>query len=406
MTRILMINSGKAEALDELRLVAPGAHVDVLTEPAYRAQYPGDAHLTFVDDIGDLTAVRQAALRMLADHPIDHVVAPSERSVPAGGYLRSYLGLPGIGFEVANRFTNKAVMKAALTRAGLPVAAYRVAAGLPAAVRAAHELGGPVVLKPAFGTGSMNVHGFTGAAELADFAASAAGDTLRRAACPLLVERMVEMSAEYHSDAIVRDGRLVFASVGRYLVSQLDPVGRLNGSYLLPGQRPESDAVRRLHESVVTALGLRDGVTHLEVYQAGTELVVGEISCRPAGGGITDMIKAAYGVDLWEAFNRVSLGLPAPTVPARPARDGLVAVCLLPVRPGRVKAVTGAEELSGLDGVISASVRVRPGSVIGARLHSASAAGTVLIEATDADLLHKRIDLVAERFRLDLEPLG
>ncbi|WP_220143284.1 hypothetical protein [Actinoplanes hulinensis] len=73
---------------------------------------------------------------------------------------------------------------------------------------------------------------------------------------------------------------------------------------------------------------------------------------------------------------RISLGLPEPTTPARPVRDGLVAVCLLPVRPGRVKAVTDAGELRAIDGVISASVRVRRGSTIGARLHSASAAGT------------------------------
>ncbi|GAA0585822.1 ATP-grasp domain-containing protein [Paractinoplanes ferrugineus] len=405
MSHLLLINSGKAEALGELRAVVPEARVTVLTEPAYRPQYPAGTDLVFVGDIGDLTAVRKAVLALSATNPVDHVVSPSERSMPAGGFLRSYLGLPGTGFDVANRFTNKAVMKRALTDLGLPVAAHRVVSGLPAAVRAAAELGGPVVVKPAFGTGSMNVHGFDSPARLAEFATSAAADKLRNAGCPLLVEEKIAMSAEYHADAVIVGSEVRFCSVGRYLVPQLDPVGRLNGSAIVPADSPAAAAVRALHEQVALGLGLRDGVTHCEIYETPAGLVVGEISCRPAGGGIADAIKTQYGVDIWDAFNRLALGLPVALPPAGRAVGGIVAVCLLPVRPGRVLRVTPAEELEALDGVLSVSMKVGPGSVIGTRLHSASTAGILLLEAPDEETLGKRVDRVVEQFRLDVEAL-
>ncbi|MFK0238888.1 hypothetical protein [Streptomyces vinaceus] len=47
-----------------------------------------------VDTIEDLTAVRLAALRIRARNPFDHVVAPSEWSIQAGGYIKIGAGRP------------------------------------------------------------------------------------------------------------------------------------------------------------------------------------------------------------------------------------------------------------------------------------------------------------------------
>lgn len=401
--RVLLINSGKADALARLRAVAPQANVDVLTEVAYAKLYPADVRLHFVDDIGDLTAVRQAALAMLAQAPIDYIVAPSERSQQAGGYLRSYLGLPGIGYEVANRFSNKAVMKAGLAARGIPVARHRVVAGLENVPEAAASLGWPVVVKPALGTGSMNTFAVTSPAGWTGIAGSAAADGLRRAGCPVLVEEFITMEGEYHCDGVIRDGSVEFAAPSRYFMPLLGNTDALTGSYLLPDGHPDAAEMLTLHQRVVTALGLRDGVTHLETFKAAGRFVVGEIACRPAGWGIPEAIEMQYGVDLWRVFMEMALGqVRSMAAPARRLRGDVIVNCALPMRPGRVIRISTAEELARIPGVLAVRMATRPGDVIGTRLHSASATGLVFMSAADESQAVSRREHLAAAYVLDI----
>ncbi|MEU5515734.1 hypothetical protein AB0H65_15150 [Streptomyces griseoaurantiacus] len=403
--RVLVVNSGKAEAVDRLRAAAPDAGIDVITERAYAPMYTPDVRLHFVEDIADLTVVRRVALDLWARGPVDHVVAPSERSLPAGGYLRSFLGLPGIGFETANRFSNKAVMKAALGAAGLPVAPHRVIASLDGAPAAAAELGWPVVLKPALGTGSMNTFALASPAALEALLGSPEAEGLRRASCPLLVERFVEMEGEYHCDGVVSDGEVAFAAVQRYFMPLLGQTDAFTGSYLLPEDDPAVSAVRALHRATATALGLTDGVTHMEVFGTEEGFVIGEISCRPAGGGIVDAVRMKYGVDLWRVFMDTSLGRPAGVRgPVAPLREEVIANCDLPVRPGRVLRVSTAEELSRVPDVIEVRMTTRTGDTIGRRLHSASTTGLVFLATAEPSLVAKRVEDLARAYVLEVAP--
>ncbi|WP_282082597.1 ATP-grasp domain-containing protein [Streptomyces tendae] len=404
-SRAVMVNTGKSEAVDRLRSVAPDTELDVITERAYASMYAAGTRLHFVDDVGDLTVMRDTVLGLLARQPIDHVIAPSERSLLPGGYLRSVFGIPGIGFDTANRFSNKAVMKAVLAAAGLPVARHHAVGDWRSVAQAAGEIGWPVVVKPALGTGSMNVFSVKSAADWERLAASPESDGLRRARCPLLVERRIEMEAEYHCDGLVRNGEVVFAGVSRYLRTVLDTVGEFNGSVVLADDNPDVARARELHREIVDTLGLRNGVTHLELYRTTSGFVVGEISCRPAGGGIIEAVQLKHGVDLWRGFMEAELGrAPTPPVLVDPGNSDTVAVCRLPARPGRVVEVSSEEELSRLAGVERVTMKVRPGAVIGTRVHSASVSGLVYLRAKSEDLLLKYVDALLSGYVLEVEP--
>ncbi|MEU4744972.1 hypothetical protein AB0G02_31535, partial [Actinosynnema sp. NPDC023658] len=95
-----------------------------------------------------------------------------------------------------------------------------------------------------------------------------------------------------------------------------------------------------------------------------------------ASGGVPDAIDAVrmqYGVDLWDVFTRLSLGLSIEVRgPVPPVRTGVVVNCDLPTRPGRVVRISEADELAQLPDVISVRMSTRAGDTIGTRLHSAS----------------------------------
>lgn len=91
---VILLNSGKTDAYCHLVKFVPGDRVDVITERKYTPLYPHDANLHYVHDIADVTEVLDVARKLDSSSPITAVVSPSERSLPVGGYLRSYFNLP------------------------------------------------------------------------------------------------------------------------------------------------------------------------------------------------------------------------------------------------------------------------------------------------------------------------
>jgi hypothetical protein len=52
--------------------------------------------------------------------------------------------------------------------------------------------------------------------------------------------------------------------------------------------------------SAIEALGLSDGVFHFETFGDHENMFAGELACRPGGGLISDLVRHAYDVNLWE----------------------------------------------------------------------------------------------------------
>ncbi|MGW6741569.1 ATP-grasp domain-containing protein [Streptomyces sp. NPDC055025] len=399
---VLLVNSGRIEIVGHLP-----AHADltVVTEAPYRHLYPTGTRIHTVPDIADLTALRAAALSINRVRRIDLVMCSSERSLQAAGYLRSFFGLPGTGYDVVNRFSNKVAMKTALKAAGLPLADFRAIAALDDVPAVAAELGWPVVVKPALGAGAQDTFLLRGLEDLHALVSTELGKGLRSPDCLLLVERFIDMRAEYHCDGVVRAGRADFLAVSSYLSPVLGRAKEPNASYVLPSSHPDVEAVRDLHQATVTALGLETGVTHMELFRTARGLVVSEISCRPAGMGIVDGIALQTGVNLWDAFVDAELGGRPSVAPRAPAREGIVVNCALPVSSGRITRLSSAESLSTVAGVARVKLKAKVGDVIGPRLMSTSSTGFVLLEVADERHLHEAVDELMDRYVIEVEPV-
>jgi len=284
-------------------------HVSVITEPGHRQRYGPDVDVHLVDNVQDVEQVRRTTMRILGERDIHRVLAPFELSVPVAGYLRSYFGLPGLGFETANLFANKYLMKRRAAEAGLPGTAFRVAYTLADVPSKADELGWPVVIKPVIGGGGLDIIVFDGPDAFAHFCAFPDAEPITRLTVPLIVEQYVELEAEYNCNGIVHDGDVVFAAALRYPLPLLGCPAEFNASYTLPPGHPDRAEILDLHARTVHAFGLRSGVTHMELLKTRDGLLAGEIACRPSGGGIPEGIQLQYGVDIWRAFRETSLGL-------------------------------------------------------------------------------------------------
>jgi biotin carboxylase len=394
LKRVILLNTTKERPVQILAADC-GVQLTVITEPRYFSLHEPWAQVGLVDDIEDLPSVRDAVMRSCPDGNIDYVVSATERTLQAGGYLRSLLGLPGISFEVANTMSNKYAMKLVLSRAGLPVAPFKRLLHLRHLPLACSEMTWPLIVKPVLGTGAMNTFIVGTRDECALLYDSSPSAALRGMRIPLIAESLVEFEWEFHSEGITYDGELVFASAGRYFGSLFENMGKVNGSYMLSAASPEWQAIAELHRKSVAAIGLRSGVTHLQGFRTTAGHVVGEITCRPAGGAITDLVKAQYRVDLWRAFLDVSLG-------ETPALDGgdqnaTFARCWIPPVPGIVQSLATRAELECVPWVVSAEVTARAGDRVGPAVDSSSHVAMVIYHAATAEEAVARADEVVAR---------
>lgn len=400
MTRHALVLCSRRRAMPARLFESPGAErVSVVTETGHTHRFPLGVDIVEVSDIRDCGEVLRAAVSVARREPVEHIVTPVEFSQATGGYVRSTLGLPGLGYESALGFSNKYVMKRRLREAGLPVTEFAQVLALEEVPRAAERTGWPCVVKPVFGGGCLDVVVFESRAHFDAFAASPEADSLRESRDPLIVERFVPMDAEYHCDGVVHDGEVQFAAASRYFTPLLGQIDNFSGSYFLPDGHPDLAPALDLHARAVRALGMRSGVTHLELFKTRDGFLVGEIACRPAGGGITEALDLQYGVDLWQAFWDTSIGRAPRCEPRR--RDGIVVNADFPTRPGRITRLAAEAELAALPGVIRARMTMAVGDVIPVDLTSSTSPGLVFYEARDEQQVASRLDHIRDAYFLE-----
>lgn len=218
--------------------------------------------------------------------------------------VRRHFGVEGPSVEVAEVFRDKSRMKAALARAGLPVARNRLLRTAADAKAFAEEVGFPMVLKPPAGMGAKSTFRMRSLAELGQ-ALEGLGVSPGN---PILAEEFLQ-GREFSFETIIVDGVPRLQSVSHYLPSCLEAVENpwIQWCCMLPRDiaGPEYNGIKDVAVRAIQALGLKDGMTHMEWFQRPDgSLAIGEIAARPPGANISVMNGYAHDQDLYRAWVR------------------------------------------------------------------------------------------------------
>ncbi|MFF3313741.1 ATP-grasp domain-containing protein [Streptomyces sp. NPDC002952] len=198
---------------------------------------------------------------------------------------------------------------------------------------------------------------------------------------------------ELHVDGIVRGGALTFFSVSQYTKRPFDcRTGEASGSIILDAGRSAQvyEDVERFTINSLAALGLREGVFHLELFRGASGYVFGECAARPGGAFVTQAIKLKFGVDLSREHVHSLLGMPAALPRSCPEAVGWT---LLAAPPGRIIRMPSLDDVLGRPGVVESSLDVKPGGIMpDMRQGSSCRAGLALLQAPNKETLAGRID--------------
>lgn len=263
-------------------------------------------------DTNDTEALLPRVRRLHEVLGFDGVLTSCDYYLPAVARTAAALGLPGPAPEAVGHACRKDATRRVLAGAGVAGPRFAVHEEAAELVRAAREIGYPLVVKPVDLCAGMFVRRVDDEEQLAAAVGALAGFPVnargqRRVPAVLLEELLdgpeVSVETVSHAGAVhvigVTDksvgGAPAFIETGHMFPAALSAA--------------DADAAEQTALGALKALGLTDGVvahTEIKLTSAGPRVV--EVNPRPAGNRITELVRHVTGIDLAAAFVDVSLG--------------------------------------------------------------------------------------------------
>lgn len=310
---------------------------------------------------------------------------------------REHHGVRGTPRKAAELFRDKAAMKDALRAAGLPVARHKLLRSVEDARAFAAEVGFPMVLKPPAGMGAKATFRVDDEGALA----RAIGGMGVSAGAPVLAEEFLR-GREYSFETVTTGGKARVSSISQYLPPCLEVLENpwIQWTNILPREldEPVYAEARKIGFKAIEALGLDDGMTHMEWFErADGTLAIGEIAQRPPGANISLMTGLVHGIDPYRAWARAVVDgeLDAPWERKRAAGCAFVRG----MGHGRVTRVRGVREVQEALGGMVAEAKL---PTLGApKSDSYEGDGYVVVAHERTETVRAALKLIIETIRVD-----
>ncbi|MGE5827262.1 MAG: ATP-grasp domain-containing protein [Micromonosporaceae bacterium] len=362
-----------------------------------RVSAPPGGTLLLVDDVTSLEACLGALHRAgLADKQFDGVQTTWEYAVVTAAALGGALGCRSIDPTTAVFFRDKSLQKRRLREAGIPVTRTVVVEDICDVSEVPLEFE-QAVLKPVAGGGTTSTSVVRGRKDLEAISRQehAAGRTF-------LLEEFVE-GEEWMAEGVVFDGEVLFYGMGVYtqpcLTALTDQVPislrRLDPTHDAEAYAGADPIVR----GAIAALGLQDGVFHMELFrEQGTGRVVFSECAARRGGALTqEQVFAKFNVDLAEAAVLCAVGQ-RPQIDVKVNRN-VVGCAGLYGPAGTVVSYPTSDEIMAQPNVKYAQMWVPLGASLNSKFSaSADMLGAALLVTASVEEFDERVVALREWF--------
>lgn len=255
-------------------------------------------------DTDNLDALIRECSRLRATYDIAGITSAREPVYATVGKLCRYFELPGPDPVSIERCCDKFVQRQLLAQAGVPVPAYRVTVDAMDVESSAAEIGLPVILKPATGSGSRGVRLCRDVDELAEHTTYLLGGKhIWRSSPRMLVEEFAlgpHYIVQIMGNEIIGITAADFGPPPHFVFHEATFPARLADD--------EHKRIADISLSCLRALGLGWGPTNIELRWTKRGPVVIEVNPRLAGTPDPQMVQLAYGIDLVTEHIKLVIG--------------------------------------------------------------------------------------------------
>ncbi|MFJ6438467.1 acetyl-CoA carboxylase biotin carboxylase subunit family protein [Streptomyces sp. NPDC091416] len=273
------------------------------TEPSWEKPFIVDHAVVDLSDPAELLAAGQG---LAERHDLAGVLTWDEWNLVPTAHLARALGLTSNSVEVMRACRNKATARTLFASYGVPSAASMRVRTLLEAGLATMTLGYPAVIKPAAFAGSIGVIRVDHPEELPGaFAFASEGASRSREDTGVLVEEYLD-GPEFSVECITHRGVTTAVAVTRKHLGPapyFDEIG-----HTVDAADPLLAHVAPAATAAVRALGITDGVQHVELRLVEGRPRLIEVNARIGGDMIGHLVRLATGIDLPKAAADLACG--------------------------------------------------------------------------------------------------
>lgn len=306
--------------------------------------------------------------------------------------LCRHFDLPGPDPASIERCSDKFTQRQCLAQAGVPVPAYRLATDAMEVESSAAEIGLPVIIKPAEGSGSSGVRLCRDMVELAEHTDYLLrGTYIWRSAPKILVEEFAQgpfYEATTMGNAVIADGTADFDRPPYFVPCE--------SMFPAPLTDEEHKRIADVSLNCLGALSLGWGPANIELRWTKRGPVVIEVNARLPGWTTPRLIQLAYSVDIINEHIKLVIG---DECDLRATHSNTSAArFLIPDRDGILDRIEGASLAEAVPGVVEVRFYVEPGTPIVREGDDRDRIGHVIAASPDRArteaILQRAIDLI------------
>ncbi|MEI9424279.1 acetyl-CoA carboxylase biotin carboxylase subunit family protein [Mesorhizobium sp. Cs1299R1N1] len=333
--------------------------ITLSADPAQYCYIAAEKHEAVRVDTDNLDALVQQCSQISETYEIAGIIgfsrADESACVMAGKLCRHFV-LPGPNLEAIEQCCDKYTQRQLLAASGVPIPEYRLATNAAEVGDSAEEIGLPVIIKPAAGSGSVGVRLCRTARELAEHTNYILGGQHRWGAAPrILVEEFANGGPAYGvdtmGDAVVGISTLHCGPPPNFVYRDATYPAALNNE-------EHERSIIDISLSSLRALGLGWGPAGIEVQWTEGGPVIIEVNPRLHGSPTPQMVDLAYGIDLITAHIKLAIG---EELDLRKRHSQTAAARFLVAdRDGTLDWIGGESEAAALPGVAEVKFYVQP----------------------------------------------
>ncbi|MER9243884.1 acetyl-CoA carboxylase biotin carboxylase subunit family protein [Mesorhizobium sp. M0633] len=308
-------------------------------------------------DTDNFDALIRECCRLRATYDIAGITgfAGDDESVSATvGKLCRHFDLPGPNPASIERCCDKFAQRQVLAEAGVSVPGYRVATDAADVESAAAEIGLPVIVKPAVGSGSSGVRLCRNVDELAEHTTYLLGGKhIWRSSPRILVEEFAQgphYCIDIMGNEVIGISVLDFCRPPHFVYRELTCPAELTDD--------EHHRIAEVSLSCLRALGLGWGPTNVELRWTQRGPVVIEVNPRLPGSPAPELVQLAYGIDL--VTEHIKLVIGDEWNLRRSHSQTAVARWLVADRDGMLDWIGGDSRAAAVSGVVEVNFYVEP----------------------------------------------
>ncbi len=367
--------------------------------------YPGFAAADKVYYVN--TTDREAVLRTAREERIDAIATTgTDVAVISLGHVCRSLRLPGLSEECAIILSDKALMKEAFRAGGVNTARFLRVCSYAEALRAAEEIGYPVVLKIVDKSGSRGITKVNAPEDM-----KSAWEYAEKAtnADHMLVEEFV-CGKEIGIDALILGGKLKLLLPHDKYVYRTDRIGVPAGHFCPMEYSPALyENMRAETEKVIRSTGMDNCCINIDAFVLPDERVsIIEAGGRCGATGIPEVISGYTGRNYYDCILDLALGIPVPDfAPGRGRPTASHLICS--DRGGLLKEIRyrfgGREyrnEEADLPGVGKVTLNCVPGDRIEQFQNGTGLLGLAVFQADTPAMLRGAVQAFCDSVRIEV----